>query len=81
MIKILSWYWYPNFHDTLNVVVILAPGSELSSVKCTQFTLTFYRMKLNKVHFFFRSVITHFWDKHYQEINYKSHLNNAMICK
>ena len=29
------------FYDTLNTVVILAPGRELFSAKCTQFPLTF----------------------------------------
>ena len=29
------------FYDRLNIVLILAPGYELFSVKCTQFSLTF----------------------------------------
>ena len=29
------------FHDSLNIVVILAPGREFCSVKCVQFPLTF----------------------------------------
>ena len=32
-------------------------------------------MKLNEVHFSSGTVITHFSDKLYQEINFKSHLN------
>ena len=29
------------FHDSLNIVVILAPGQEFFSAKCVQFPLTF----------------------------------------
>ena len=29
------------FHDSLNIVVILAPGREFLSDKCAQFSLTF----------------------------------------
>ena len=29
------------FYDTLNIVVILAPGREFCSTKCAQFPLTF----------------------------------------
>ena len=29
------------FHDTLKIVVILAPGSKFFSAKCVQFSLTF----------------------------------------
>ena len=30
-----------HFHDSLNIVVILAPGCELSSAKCAKFPLIF----------------------------------------
>ena len=30
-----------HFHDSLNIVVMLAPGRELPSAKCAQFSLTF----------------------------------------
>ena len=36
-------------------------------------------IKLNQGHFFFGTVITHFWDKPYQEINFKSHLNIVLL--
>ena len=38
-------------------------------------------MKLNEVHFSMGTVITHFLDKLYQEINFKSHLNSVLPCK
>ena len=38
-------------------------------------------MKLNEVHFSSGIVITHFLDKLYQEIHFKSHLNNVLLCK
>ena len=37
-------------------------------------------MKLNKGHFSSETVITHFLDKPYQEINFKSHLNSVLLC-
>ena len=57
------------FHDSLNIVVILAPGRGFFPAKCAKF----YEMKLNKADFSFRTVIVHFLDKPYQEINFKSH--------
>ena len=38
-------------------------------------------MKLNEGNFSFGNVTIHFWDKPYQEINSKSHLNNILLCK
>ena len=38
-------------------------------------------MKLNEVYFSSRTVITHFLDKPYQEISFKSHLNRVLPCK
>ena len=38
-------------------------------------------MKLNKDHFSFGTVIIHFWDKPYQETNFKDYLNGAHLCK
>ena len=35
-------------------------------------------MKLNEVHFSSGAIITHFLDKRYQEINFKSHLNSVL---
>ena len=40
-----------------------------------------YRMKLNDGYFSFGTVTIHFWDKPYQKINFKSHLNNVPRCK
>ena len=40
-----------------------------------------YGMKLNEVHFYSETVITHFLDKSYQEIIFKSNSNSAIICK
>ena len=40
-----------------------------------------YGLKLNKVHFSSRTVITHFLDKPCQEINFESHLNGILPCK
>ena len=39
-----------------------------------------YGQKLNEGHLSFRTAIIHFWDKPYQEINFKSHLNSVLIC-
>ena len=38
-------------------------------------------MKLNEEHFSSRTVVLHFLDKPYQEIDFKSHLNSALLCK
>ena len=38
-------------------------------------------MKLNEVHFFLETVITHYLHNLYQEIIFKGHLNSALLCK
>ena len=38
-------------------------------------------MKLNEVHFSSGTAITHFLDRPYQDINFKSCLNSAVTCK
>ena len=38
-------------------------------------------MKFNEVHFFLGTVITHFLDKPYQEIDFKSYLNSILPYK
>ena len=38
-------------------------------------------MKLNEVYFSLGTAIIHFLDKPYQEIDFKSHLNSALLCK
>ena len=41
-------------------------------------------MKLNEWHFYSGTVIIHFLDKPYQEINFKTHLNSVLLvcyCK
>ena len=38
-------------------------------------------MKLNELHFFSGTVITHFLNKPYQEINFKSHLSSVLTWK
>ena len=40
-----------------------------------------YGMKLNEGHLSSGTVIIHFLEKPYQEINFKSHLNSAVLCK
>ena len=42
---------------------------------------TIYEMKLNKADFSLGTVITHFLDKPYQEMNFKNHLNSELPCK
>ena len=69
------------FHDSLNIAVILASGREFVSTKCIQFPFNIYRIKLNDEHFFCRAAIIHFWDKPYQEMNFKIHLNTVIVCK
>ena len=65
-------------HDSLNIVVILAPGREFFSVKCAQFPLTFniYETKLNEGHFSFGTVVPSFtFAMKLRDANYKSHWN------
>ena len=38
-------------------------------------------MNLNEGHFSSGTVIIHFLDKLYQEINFKKHLNSVLLCK
>ena len=38
-------------------------------------------MKLNEIHVSSGTVITHFLDKPYQEINFKTYLNSVLPCK
>ena len=40
-----------------------------------------FGMKLNEEYFSLGTVITHFLDKPYQEINFKSHLNSVLSFK
>ena len=40
-----------------------------------------YVMKLNEGHFSSGTVIIYFWDKPYQEINFKNHSNYVLLCK
>ena len=40
-----------------------------------------YGMKLNEGYFSPRTVIIHFLDKIYREINFKSQLNSVLVCK
>ena len=68
MIKIFSWK--PKYCVDLSSWSWIFPVS---------FNIS--RMKLNKVHFSLGTVITHFLDKSYQEINFKSHLSSALLCK
>ena len=61
------------FHDSLNIVVILAPGRELISFNIK-------KIKLNDEHFSFETgtVTIHVWDKPYQEINFESPSNTDL---
>ena len=70
------------FHDSVNIALILVPGCDFFCLKCVQFPLSFiYVIKLNKVHFSVGTVIVHFLDKPYQEINFKCHLSSVLLCK
>ena len=40
-----------------------------------------YGMKLNEGHFPLGTVTINFWDKPYQEVNFKSHLNSVVLSK
>ena len=62
-------------------MVILASGCEFFSAKYAQFSCTIYGKELNERNFSFETVISHFWDKPYQKINFKSHLNSVAFCK
>ena len=69
------------FHGSLNIVLILVPGREFFCAKCVQVSFNISVMKLNEVHFSLETVITHFLDKPYEEINFQSYLNSALLCK
>ena len=71
---------FSDFFDSVSIVVILAPGFRFFSAKSAQFP-NIYRMKLNKGRFSFGTIIIHFWDKIYQEINFKSHLNRCLMSR
>ena len=45
------------FHDSLNIVVTLAPGREIFSAKCSQFSLTFKEYFSSDEHFSFTTDI------------------------
>ena len=62
-----------HFHDSLNIVLTIAPSHEFFSFKCVQF-FNIYGMRVNRGHSSSRTVIIHFSDKPYQEKNLKSHL-------
>ena len=42
-------------------------------------SVNIYRMILNEGHFSSGTAIIHFWDKPYQKMNFKSHLNNVLF--
>ena len=66
------------FHDSLNTVAIIALRDECFSGKYAQFSFNTYEMKLNERPFPSRIVAIHFWDKPYQELNFKSNLNSVL---
>ena len=67
------------FNDSLNIELILAPGGEVFYAKFTQFLFTFKECSWTK-HIFASALLPFtFWDKPYQEINLKSHLNSVLL--
>ena len=64
------------FHDSLNIILIM----NFSGYMCP-ISFNIYGMKLNEVHFSSVTVMTFFWAKLYQEINFSSNLNNLLPCK
>ena len=60
------------FRDSLNIVVSLALDHWFFNI---------YRTELNDGHFFCGTVITHFLENFFQEINFKSHWNSLTLCK
>ena len=42
---------FKHFHDSVNIVLILAPGCEFFTAKCVQFFFNIYGMKLNEGYF------------------------------
>ena len=75
------YYTLKPFDDSLNIVVILAPCHGFFFAKCGQFQPNIYGVKLNEGHFSSGTDIIHFWDKSYQEINFKGYLNSISLCK
>ena len=70
-----------NFHDSLDIALILAPDGKFFSAKCVQFPLKFAEWNLNEGHCCSGTIIIHFLDKPFQEINLKIHLNKVPLCK
>ena len=68
-------------HDSLNIALILDTGHDVFLCWVGPISFDIYGMKLNEVNFSSVSVITHFLDTPYQEINFKSHLNTLLLCK
>ena len=68
------------FHDDLNTVVIIALGREFYSAKCAQVLLTFTRRNKTMDIFPLELLLIKFWDKAYQETNFKSLPNNVILC-
>ena len=60
--------WFKHFHDSLNIVAFLAPGSKFFFAKGAQFPFNLYGMKLKEGYAFSGTVILHFWDQHYKVI-------------
>ena len=68
-----------HFHNSLKTVVTLTPGREFFQAKYAQFPLRFTEWNWDVFSLELFSFI--FWDKPCQEINFKSHLNSALLCK
>ena len=66
------WLQLKYFYESVNTVVVLIPGCEFCSAKSAQFSSTLTDKKLNDGPIFSKTVITHFLDKPYQEINFKN---------
>ena len=68
-------------HDSLNIALILDTGHDFFLCWVGPISFDIYGMKLNEVNFSSVSVITHFLDTPYQEINFKSQLNSLLLYK
>ena len=62
-----------------SLYVLWIKRDEFLSWKCLD--LCIYEMKLNDGHFFLGTVIIHFRDKPYQQINFENHSNSVLLCK
>ena len=72
------------YHDSLNLAVTVALGCQVVTFSLLSMCLilfNIYGKKLNKGGFSSKTVMIHFWNKPYEEINFKSHIVYYVVNK